>query len=90
MAQQAAEKALKAVLIHRRVHFPYTHDLGELITLIEQSGLPVPEDVRRAVILSDYAGETRYPGLAEPVTSEEYAEALVLPSRWWIGRNGRC
>jgi len=78
LAQQAAEKALKAVLIHRRVRFPYIHDLGKLITLIEQSGIPVPESVRRAVILSDYAVESRYPGLAEPVTSEEHAEALAL------------
>jgi len=78
LAQQAAEKALKAVLIHRRVRFPYIHDLGKLITLIEQSGISVPESVRRAVILSDYAVESRYPGLAEPVTPEEHAEALAL------------
>ena len=28
-AQQAAEKAIKAVLLHRNVSFPYIHDLTE-------------------------------------------------------------
>lgn len=81
LAQQAAEKALKAVLIHRKVRFPYTHNLGELITFVEQSGIRVPEGVQRAVILSDYAVGSRYPGLAEPVTPEEHAEALALAKR---------
>ena len=30
-AQQAAEKAIKAVFIHRGVSFPYIHDLDELL-----------------------------------------------------------
>ncbi len=29
-AQQAAEKAIKAVLIHLDVRFPYVHDLAQL------------------------------------------------------------
>ena len=35
-AQQAAQKAIKVLLIHRRVRFPYVHDLAELLTLVEQ------------------------------------------------------
>lgn len=33
-AQQAAEKALKAVLVQRGIRFPYVHDLAALLTLI--------------------------------------------------------
>jgi HEPN domain-containing protein len=33
-AQQAAEKAVKAVLIHLGVEYPYRHDLGALLTLV--------------------------------------------------------
>ncbi len=40
-AQQAAEKAIKAVLIHREVEFPYVHDLSELLTVLEQAGQEV-------------------------------------------------
>lgn len=38
-AQQAAEKAIKAVLIHLAVRFPYVHDLTALLALVEQSGI---------------------------------------------------
>jgi len=49
-AQQAAEKAIKAVLIKQEVKFPYIHDLAELLTLAEQTGInsKVHEDGRRA------------------------------------------
>lgn len=74
--QQAAEKAIKALLIHLDVCFPYTHDLTQLLTLAEGAGQEVPRDAKRAGALSDYAIESRYPGLAEPVTEEEYEEAI--------------
>jgi HEPN domain-containing protein len=76
-AQQAAEKAIKAVLIHLGVRFPYVHDLAQLLALVERAGQDVPEPIRRAAGLSDYAVESRYPGLSEPVTQEEYEEAVA-------------
>jgi len=77
-AQQAAEKAIKTVLLHLSVGFPYIHDLSLLLTRVEQAGPAVPEPVRNAVALTDYAVETRYPGPFEPVTQEEYEEAIML------------
>lgn len=77
-AQQAAEKAVKALLIKRGVTFPYVHDLARLVTLLEQAGQEIPELVRRAEALTRYAVVTRYPGLAEPVTEVHYEEAIVL------------
>jgi HEPN domain-containing protein len=67
-AQQAAEKAIKALLLHRGVPFPYIHDLTELLSLLEQRGEALPPRVRDAEALTHYAVETRYPGLGEPVT----------------------
>lgn len=87
-AQQATEKAVKAVLIHLDVRFPYVHDLAQLLTLVEQAGQSIPESAQRARGLSDYAVETRYPGLAEPVTWEEYDEAIAIAEavvRWAEG-----
>jgi HEPN domain-containing protein len=49
-----------------------------LLSLVEQAGLELPPAVRRAAILSDYAVQARYPGVAEPVTQDEYAEALEI------------
>lgn len=87
-AQQAAEKAIKAFLIHLDLCFPYTHDLTDLLTLVEGAGRKVPEDVKRAGILSDYAIESRYLGLAEPVTQEEYERAVSIAEKvvQWVER----
>ena len=75
-AQQAAEKALKAVYQRHGWVFRYTHDLDELITGLREKGLTVSPEVNDAVILTSFAAEARYPRLSEPVTLEEYQEAL--------------
>jgi HEPN domain-containing protein len=75
--QQAAEKSFKALLLSRESSFPYTHDLARLPGLIEKSE-EVPERIREAARLTDYAVETRYPGVSEPVEQEEYEEAIKL------------
>ncbi|HEX9429740.1 MAG TPA: HEPN domain-containing protein [Candidatus Bathyarchaeia archaeon] len=84
-AQQAAEKAIKALLLHRSIRFPYVHDLAELLGLLEQSGEALPPRVRDADALTDYAVEARYPGLGEPIGREEYEEAVAIAEevvRW--------
>jgi len=77
-AQQGAEKGIKAVLIALGVRFPYAHDLSELLSLVEQAGQALPEHIRQAARLSDYAVEARYPGFSEPVIWEEYEEAVSI------------
>ena len=86
-AQQAAEKALKALLLARGGQPPRTHSLAALLRLIRDTGEDVPADIEPVVRLTDYAVATRYPGAAEPVTSEEYGEALCLAERCvaWAG-----
>jgi HEPN domain-containing protein len=75
-AQQAAEKATKAVFVHRGVSFPYIHDLDELLQQLERSGVRIPKYVRRADELTPFAVETRYPGLLGPVTQGQYRRAV--------------
>jgi HEPN domain-containing protein len=84
-AQQAAEKAIKAVLLYLGVRFPYVHDLAELVTLIERTGHTIPSGARESGRLTRYALETRYPGLSEPLTEQEYLEAVAIAEavvRW--------
>lgn len=85
-AQQAAEKAIKALLLNRGIRFPYIHDIAELLHLLAQAGEDIPPRVQDAEVLSDYAVEARYPGLAEPVTPEEYEEAIALAEAvvFWV------
>jgi HEPN domain-containing protein len=84
-AQQAAEKAIKAMLIHRDVAFPYIHDLTELLQLLQETGERIPDSVKRAGLLSRFAVFTRYPGIARPVSHQEYEEAIAIAEevvRW--------
>ncbi len=88
-AQQAAEKALKAVLVKRGVRFPYVHDLATLVTLMEQTGEEVPPAVREAGRLTRFAVIARYPAMSEPVTDEDYRRALATAEavvEWAEGR----
>lgn len=54
-AQQAAEKAIEALLIKRDVEFLYVHDIAELLTLLEKAGQEIPESIRRAERLTRFA-----------------------------------
>jgi HEPN domain-containing protein len=41
-AQQAAEKAIKAVLVYRRIRFPRTHAIADLLSLAAGERRPHP------------------------------------------------
>ncbi len=84
-AQQAAEKALKAVLLHRGVQFPHTHDLARLLTLLKRSGLRLPKYLREIAALTRFAVAARYPALDAPVIRRDYRKAVrraELALRW--------
>lgn len=80
-AQQAAEKAVKAVYISKNLVFPYIHDIAQLLADLEKSGVVVPRDIIPASKLTLYATQTRYPGLGGPVTQEEYKDTVALAER---------
>ena len=61
LAQQAAEKALKAVLIFLEVEFPWRHDLDALRNLIP-TDWEVKEKHPDLAELTEWAVEARYPG----------------------------
>jgi HEPN domain-containing protein len=77
-AQQAAEKALKAVCVFYKVEFPKTHSLITLAGLLEQAGVQLPPEVRAADPLTSYAVQSRYPDWDEAVTEPEYQRALTI------------
>ncbi|MBI4024238.1 MAG: HEPN domain-containing protein [Verrucomicrobia bacterium] len=77
-AQQAAEKSIKAVYQSKKLVFRYTHNIEELLTHLERSGVVIPDQIKAASELTHYAVEARYPALTEPVSEEEYHEAIRL------------
>lgn len=65
-----------------------THVVETLLDLLEASGVTVPADVDEALVLTQYAVQTRYPGDWESVTPEEARFALEVANRVlaWVER----
>ena len=76
-AQQAAEKAIQAVLINRGIAAPRLHSIERLVQLLPED-VTQPEDLKAAAELTAYATTLRYPTDEDPVTSEELAQAVAL------------
>ena len=61
-AHQAAELYLKGFLVIKTGTHPFTHDLGELIDVIQQLGYDIPKDVVYAAeFLTPHYVLSRYP-----------------------------
>jgi len=76
-AQQAAEKALKVVLLSCDVDIPRTHDLAFLVDLLPQT-LSLPPSLLLLPVLTKYAVQHRYPGQELPVNRRDYLKAIGL------------
>ncbi len=79
-AQQATEKSLKAVSIHRNIDFPKTHNIKLLLDSLK-SAIAIPEEISRSSILTDYAVTSRYPGKYEEIAESEYLEAIAIAEK---------
>lgn len=77
LAQQAAEKSLKAILVLLELKFPYTHDLDHLREIIP-SGWRVKEAFPKLYELSIWAIDARYPDDMPDVVEADAQEALQL------------
>jgi HEPN domain-containing protein len=76
-AQQAAEKALKAVLVQRRILFPKSHDLERLMDLLP-GDLSVSPHIRTAAALTRYSESGRYPHGFEDMSEKDYRLAVGM------------
>lgn len=76
--QQAAEKYLKAFLVSCDVGFPKTHDLAELLDLIQPVRAPLAESLQDVIVLTPYGVDLRYPGDRREVSAKEAREAVAL------------
>ena len=76
-SQQAAEKAIKALMVKRNIDFPYVHDLARLLSLLKEAGEAIPDAVGQARKLTRFATVTRYP-INQTVTEQHYLEALAI------------
>ena len=79
LAQQAGEKAIKAVLIFQGTHFPRTHDLDVLRNLLEPRWA-LRQDPLDLAGLTEWAVEARYPG-DWPDPDEDDAQLAMQTAR---------
>lgn len=77
--QQAAEKALKSVLVGAHVAFPWTHNLSAVLRLVSAAlESELPDDIRNARVLSDYSSAARYPDDLGEVSVDDLDEAIAI------------
>ena len=79
-AQQLAEKYLKALLVHKGIDFPKTHDLAEIASLLPHDLIP-PIDKGEQDFLSQHAVTSRYPGDPDLISSLEASQAIAIARR---------
>jgi HEPN domain-containing protein len=90
LAQQAVEKAIKAVFAANRVEFPFTHNLRALRELAEDAGIELPTTLDGIAILTPFAAAERY-GAEEPLSLDReqalrFATAAVAWARPLVDR----
>lgn len=79
LAQQAAEKAIKSLLVLEQIDFPFTHDLAALRELVPQRYALRDANLDFAP-LNRWATEARYPGELQ-ATEADATEAVDLAAR---------
>lgn len=58
--QQCTEKLIKSVLDFSGIKFPYSHDIEELVTLLQQNNIQTIPNIQRLIPLTEYAVDSRY------------------------------
>ncbi len=77
LAQQAAEKSLKAAFVLEGIDFPYTHDLNELRNLLP-AGWPVKKTHPDLTRLTEYVIDSKYPGIRPELTDKDATHAVSV------------
>lgn len=84
--QQAAEKLLKSILVARSVEFRRTHDLVELVDVLDDNHVIVPGEIADLETLNPFAVELRYdlfPSGAFGNFDRVSARDIVMKLRIW-------
>ena len=81
-AQQACEKALKAVLAVSEVDIPLTHNLRFLLELVDGTAVETPDAVQGVVWLNPWAVTMRYDETESPLHRDAAIAAAVAAVEW--------
>ncbi len=85
-AQQAVEKALKAVLARHGIEFPRTHNIAMLVELLRRGSRAIPPDAEDLPRLTPFGVTQRYDDVAsddETPLDRTWATAVVARTLSW-------
>jgi HEPN domain-containing protein len=82
LAQQAAEKTIKAIFVFLDLDFPYTHDLDRLRDLLPD-GWRIKRDFPDLAELTEWAVEARYPGDMPDIVDADAQRAVQQAQDVW-------
>ena len=83
--QQAAEKLLKALLSELGIRFRKTHDVRELMDLLEDAGCHIPESLLDLDTLTPYGTLFRYEAIPSEATFDRKGcRSMVRSLRAWV------
>lgn len=82
-AQQAVEKMIKAVLASNGISYERTHNITYLLTLLDSSKIPRPEQADSLPDLTPWAAGFRYSDLPEPALDRQETLSLVERTKAW-------
>lgn len=83
-AQQAVEKAIKAILVASGVEIPRTHDLSFLLDILGEHAIAAPDSVSHAEWLTPWAVAARY-GAADAPLNRNAAVTVADEAVVWAG-----
>ena len=88
-AQQAVEKAIKAVLAAKNLTFPFTHDIEKLLGLLTNNKLEHPPHVSILIRLTSFGATLRYDffNAEELPASREILLKIVAEILQWASNN---
>ena len=81
LSQQAAEKYIKAYLVHEQIEFPKTHDIGMLLKIVSKINQNLSELLKDTITLTDYSVDVRYPDDVPNITLEDAKQAIELAKK---------
>ena len=81
-SQQAVEKAIKAYLAAKKKRFRKTHDIDELIDVIESVDSKFGQGLRKLGIMTPYAVQIRYPEIARGKMTKAKAMKALKLAEW--------
>jgi len=75
--QQCVEKLIKTYLDFNKIKFPHTHDLKDLINILEDNNINFIDNIDFIVLLTQYAVEGRYAIIHDDLDdADKYIETL--------------